>query len=65
MTKSQKRARAHQERQARQTSVEAGAQGGYEQVSVRTRGEERRHRDSMDRWARAGGGGDFDYSMNG
>jgi hypothetical protein len=60
-------------RQARKAAVAAGrswnvetrAGGGLEVVRERTAAQERRHARAMERWARRGGGGDFDHSMDG
>ena len=46
-------------------NVELGDQGQLEQVPIRTTAQERAHERRMERWIKAGGGGDFDYSMNG
>jgi hypothetical protein len=62
MTKSQKRAKAHQERMTaqQQTQQTQQATDGTRSVAV-----EWRRRAGWDRWAKRGGGGDYDYGMNG
>ena len=45
-------------------NIETSASGHLETVRERTPAQERKHERAMDRWARRGGGGDFDYSMN-
>lgn len=48
----------------REWSIGVNESGHNEVVRVRTKREERKHEHAMDRWARNGGGGNFDYSMN-
>ena len=65
MTKREQRQAEQVRREATQPwNVEMAAGGGFEQVRERTGREEHAHWARMDRWARNGGGGDFDYSMN-
>ncbi len=66
MTKGELRAQRKARQAAGQSwNVELNDNGQPEQVRPRTRSQERRHARAMDRWARRGGGDDFDYSMNG
>ena len=45
-------------------NVELSMDGHYEMVRERTPAQERRHERTMDRWARHGGSGDDDHSMD-
>ena len=66
MTKGELRAQRKAARAAGQPwTIELSQDGHLEQVQVRTPTQERAHERAMERWVSKGGGGDFDYGMNG